>query len=210
VFYRLKLSYTRPTYMLARADPVKQEEFKQRLEQIKKLLNEKISCIRYEDESMIRDYQAIQKTWFAKGQQRIIPTYGKHEGVKLVGFLNYETGEIFVEEHKRYDAEVFRRFLNHVLEHYPEGKILMILDYAKIHHADLLNDLLIANPRLHLEFLPPYSPNLNKIEELWGWLKRSVVNNVFFHTREEIHDSILQFLSYVNSVPLSVIDRFCL
>ena len=40
---------------------------------------------------MTRDYQAIQKTWFAKGQQRIIPTYGKHEGVKLVGFLNYET-----------------------------------------------------------------------------------------------------------------------
>jgi len=62
--------------MLARADPVKQEEFKQRLEQIKNLLNEEIACIRYEDESMIRDYQAIQKAWFAKGQQRIIPTYG--------------------------------------------------------------------------------------------------------------------------------------
>ena len=28
VFYRLKLSYTRPTYTLAKADPVKQEEFK--------------------------------------------------------------------------------------------------------------------------------------------------------------------------------------
>ncbi len=37
---------------------------------------------------MIRDYQAIQRTWFAIGQQRIIQTYGKHEGVKLVGILN--------------------------------------------------------------------------------------------------------------------------
>ena len=36
VFYCLKLSYTRPTYTLARADPVKQEEFKERLERIKK------------------------------------------------------------------------------------------------------------------------------------------------------------------------------
>ena len=94
-------------------------------------MNGEISCILYEDESMIRDYQAIQKTWFAKGQQRIIPTYGKHEGVKLVGFLNYETGEIYVEEHKKYDAEVFRCFLIHVLEHYPEGEIVMILDNAK-------------------------------------------------------------------------------
>ncbi len=32
VFYRLKLSYTRPTYTLAKADPVKQEAFKERLE----------------------------------------------------------------------------------------------------------------------------------------------------------------------------------
>ena len=51
---------------------------------------------------MIRDYQAIMKTWFPVGKQRIIPTYGKHEGVKLVGFLNYETGSVYVEEHKKY------------------------------------------------------------------------------------------------------------
>ena len=29
---------------------------------------------------MIRDYQAIMKTWFPVGKQRIIPTYRKHEG----------------------------------------------------------------------------------------------------------------------------------
>ena len=159
---------------------------------------------------MIRDYQAIQKTWFAKGQQRIIPTYGKHEGVKLVGFLNYETDEVYVEEHKKYDAEVFRRFLIHVLEHYPEGEIVMILDNAKIHHANLLIDLLDENPRLHLEFLPPYSPNLNKIEGLWGWLKNSVINNVFFHCREEIRIAVMQFVAYINTIPFTVIDRLCL
>ncbi len=36
VFYRLKLSYTRPTYTLAKADPAKQEEFKERLEGLKR------------------------------------------------------------------------------------------------------------------------------------------------------------------------------
>ncbi|MBA1335968.1 MAG: Mobile element protein [Firmicutes bacterium] len=56
---------------------------------------------------MIRDYQAIQKTWFLKGKQRIIPTYGKHEGVKLMGVLNYETGHVYCVEEKKYDAEVF-------------------------------------------------------------------------------------------------------
>lgn len=36
VFYRLNLSYTRPTYVLAKADPQKQAEFLERLEDIKK------------------------------------------------------------------------------------------------------------------------------------------------------------------------------
>ncbi len=159
---------------------------------------------------MIRDYQAIQKTWFSKGKQRIIPTYGKHEGVKLVGILNYETGEVYVEEHKRYDAEVFKGFLKHVLERYPEGKIVMILDNARIHHAKLLQDFLDSNPRLHLEFLPPYSPNLNKIEELWGWMKSSVINNVFFHSCDEIRSAVMRFVDFINSTPLSTVDRMCL
>lgn len=160
---------------------------------------------------MIRDYQAIMKTWFPIGKQRIIPTYGKHEGVKLVGFLDYESGRVYVEEHKSYNAEVFLSFLKNVLIQYPQGKIVMILDNAKIHHAKLLHDFLEENKvRLELVFLPPYSPNLNKIEELWGWLKNSVINNVFFRNREEIQLAVSKFIRWVNTVPQMVIDRLCI
>lgn len=159
---------------------------------------------------MIRDYQAIQKSWFVKGQQRVIQTYGKHEGVKLLGILNYETGEVYVEDHKSYDAQVFMSFLDNVLKKYPAGNIVLILDNAKIHHAKLLTGFLLENPRLHLEFLPPYSPNLNIIEELWGWLKSTVINNVFFHTREDIRAAVLSFIDYIAAIPLTVIDRLCI
>ena len=164
----------------------------------------------YEDESMIRDYQAIQKSWFVKGQQRVIQTYGKHEGVKLLGILNYETGKVYIEDHKSYDAQVFMSFLGNVLKQYPTGNIVMILDNAKIHRAKLLTGFLQENPRLQLEFLPPYSPNLNIIEELWGWLKSTVINNVFFHTREEIRTAVRSFIDYIAAIPFTVIDRLCL
>ena len=160
---------------------------------------------------MIRDYQAIMKTWFPKGKQRIIPTFGKHEGVKLVGCLDYETGNVYVEEHEKYDAEVFLHFLKNVLERHPDGKTVMILDNAKIHHAKLLQSFLEEN-REHLElvFLPPYSPNLNKIEGLWGWMKDSVINNVFFHSCQEIRAAVQGFVDWVNTVPQEVTDRLCL
>ena len=69
---------------------------------------------------MIRDYQAIQKTWFLKGQQKKIPTYGKNAGVKLIGILDYETGAVYCEEHERYDAKVFLNFLEATLKKYTD------------------------------------------------------------------------------------------
>jgi len=102
----------------------------------------------FEDESMIRDYQALQKTWFAKGKQRIIKTTGKHRGVKLLATLDYAEGKIVWKEDEQYDAPAFLSFLEHVLKAYPTGTITMILDNARIHHAKLLEPFLNDNPRL--------------------------------------------------------------
>jgi putative transposase len=172
-------------------------------------LNGDIDHILFEDESSIRDYQAIMKSWFSKGEQRIIQTYGKHESVKLAGILNYETGKVHVDEFEEWNAAVFLRFLEKTLEWYPTGKIVMVLDNSKVHHALLLQDFLVANPRLTLMFLPPYSPKLNLIEGLWGWLKNTCINNVFFAKLYQIKQAVKQFVCQVNMDPNSVINRLC-
>ncbi len=116
---------------------------------------------------MIRYYQAIQKTWFIKGRLKKIPTYGKNPDVKMIGTLDYITGMVYCEEHERYDANVFLKFLENILSNYPTGKIVMILDNARIHHAKLIQLFLMkVKGRLELMFLPPYSPELNLIEGL--------------------------------------------
>jgi len=177
---------------------------------LKKLLNDEIDHILFQDESMIRNYQAIQKTWFLKGKQRIIPTYGKHQGVKLIGTLNYETGEIFCVEEEKYDAKVFLSFLKKVLIHYPTGKIVMILDNARIHHAKLIQPFLKAHQdRIQLVFLPPYSPQLNLVEGLWKWVKEAVINNVFFSSTPQIKRAIRAFFQHQNTRKNEIINRLC-
>jgi putative transposase len=175
------------------------------------MMDGKIDRILFEDESMIRDYQALAHTWFPKGKQKIIPTYGKHHGVKLLGTLDYETGEVFVNENEHYNAEVFLTFLKKVLIKYPKGKIVMILDNARIHRAKLIQPFLEENKhRLELVFLPPYSPQLNLIEGLWGWLKKSVIYNVFYKNVKEIRLAVQSFIREVNKNPLRTVDRLCL
>lgn len=159
---------------------------------------------------MIRDYQAIGRTWFLKGKQRLIPTYGKHKGVKLIGILNYETGAILCTEEEQYDAQTFLDFLSHLLKAYPAGKIVMVLDNARIHHAKLIQPFLQENrDRLELVFLPPYSPQLNLMEGVWKWLKETVINNVFFGNVQKIILAVRAFLEDVTHRRDEAINRLC-
>ncbi len=135
---------------------------------------------------MIRDYQALQYTWFEKGKQRIIKTTGKHRGVKLLATVDYVTGEIVWQEEEQYTAEEFLSFLKKVTKAYPTGNIMTILDKARIHHAILLQPFL---------------------KEMESRLKSDVINNVFYHTTAEIRKKAHAFMENLN--PINFIDCLC-
>ena len=159
---------------------------------------------------MIRDYQAISNTWFPKGQQKIIPTYGRHQGVKLIGTLDYETGDVFCVQEEQYTAVEFLSFLEKVIARYPNERIVMVLDNARIHHAKLIQPFLEKHQdSFEFLFLPPYSPALNLIEGLWKWLKQSVIHNVFYKNINEIRNAVQRFIQHINERPSEVIQRLC-
>jgi transposase len=66
-------------------------------------------------------------------------------------------------------------------------KIILFLDNAKYFKAEIVSLWLKDNPRLQVEFLPPYAPNLNLIERFWRFVKdhlvklsfRSLKNGIF-------------------------------
>ncbi|MFD1774607.1 IS630 family transposase [Paenibacillus rhizophilus] len=159
---------------------------------------------------MIRAYQSLQYNWFPQGHQRKVKTYGKHEGAKLFGALDYETGKVFYQEDEAYDASAFERFLTSVLQAYPTGKIAMVLDNGRIHKAASIERFVEEQPRLEFVFLPKYSPELNPIEGLWKWLKSDVIHNVFYDKTYKVRTTVSRFKKRINQNPMEVIDRLCL
>jgi putative transposase len=128
-----------------------------------------------------------------------------------MGTIDYETGEIYVEDHEQYDAQVFLSFLENIIAKYPEGKTVMVLDNARIHHAKMIQPLLTKHADiLELVFLPPYSPQLNIIEGLWGWMKKSVIYNVFFESVDEIRTAVNGFIQEISKNPMQIVDRLCI
>jgi transposase len=55
----------------------------------------------------------------------------------------------------------------------------VVLDNATFHHGGRI-DPLIQAAGCEVVYLPPYSPDLNRIEKCWGWLK-SGIRNVSSH-----------------------------
>ncbi|MGW9019007.1 IS630 family transposase [Priestia megaterium] len=150
----------------------------------------------------------MRSTWSVKGKQKQIPTYGHHATVSLFGCVNVRNGEFLCMETNQCNAQSFYAFLRYTLAQYEDQHVIMILDNARIHHAKILKPFLETNEhRLTLNFLPPYSPNLNAVERIWGWLKESVIVNRFHATRKDIRKSVLTFLEHLDAWPKKVLQR---
>jgi hypothetical protein len=81
VLHRLNLSYPRPSYTLAKAEPQKEEEFKEGFAALKRTSRRKIGRLLFEEDSTIRDYQGITKKWFERGKHRLTLTQSEDTGL---------------------------------------------------------------------------------------------------------------------------------
>ena len=68
---------------------------------------------------------------------------------------------------------------------------MLVIDNASYHRTRQLLALLEEHAdHVFVVWLPRYSPELNLIEGLWGYLKRSALNNYFFGDIESLEDAI--------------------
>lgn len=117
---------------------------------------------------------------------------------------------MYCEEHEKYKAQVFLNFIKVVLDKYPTGKIVIILDNARIRTTNLIHPFLDANKdRIELLFLSPYSPELNLIEDVCGGLKSNIIINKFFTSINEVRLCIDKFVDAINQVTANTLARVC-
>lgn len=77
------------------------------------------------------------------------------------------------------DGAVFEDFVEQLLLHcgrWPEPKSVLVMDNASFHHSDTI-ERLCAEAGVKLLYLPPYSPDLNPIEEFFVELKAFIKRN---------------------------------
>jgi len=81
-------------------------------------------------------------------------------------------------------------FLDEISSRHPDDKILMVLDGAGWHKSKSLE----VPKNIRLRLLPPYSPELNPVENIWDELKEKGFYNRVFSSLDVLEDHLINEL----------------
>jgi len=96
------------------------------------------------------------------------------------------------------------RFLKQVLRQV-RGPIVVLWDRGNMHKGPVLRELARRHPRLSIELLPPYAPQLNPVEQLWNRLKYDDLANYVPHDLPELAITARRRLEHARTHPATSI-----
>jgi len=124
----------------------------------------------------------------------IVLHHPTRRSVGYFGAVRLRDGKlIFQREEEQFNAMTFHTFLKHLRKtSYQSGRrVVVIIDNAKYHHAKLHAHWRSQHaPQFILDFLPPYSPDINPIERLWKLTRRLCLHNRYFPALEDVVQSV--------------------
>ncbi len=132
------------------------------------------------DESGFLLIPTLRRTWAPCGQTPRVYHRYRHDRWSVISGLSVSPERRRVGLYFRCHRHNIRHpdvcdFFRHLLRHL-RGHVIAVLDNASIHKGEPIRELCSRYPRLHLEFLPPYTPELNPDEAVWADAKARLAN----------------------------------
>ena len=114
------------------------------------------------------------------------------KSVGIYGAVRLGDGYLVTQQADRFNAQSFQGFLTYLGRHLRKGrKMMVIADNARWHHATILQPWLRQRDQwFQLDYLPPYSPELNPIERVWKLTRRLCTHNRYFPQLEELISAV--------------------
>ena len=141
---------------------------------------------------------SVRRTWAPRGHTPVLRHRYRHDRISVISGLSVSPRRhrmslyFQLHDHNIRQMEVCE-FLQHLLHHL-RGPVIVLWDNANIHGGEALRDLCRRVPRLHLERLPAYAPELNPDEGVWKHAKHELANGCPLDL-EELWENLLTSLA---------------
>lgn len=131
----------------------------------------------FQDEARFGQQGTLTRVWAPRGSRPDAVKQSEYEWVYLFGAVNPQTGESSAMIAPTVNTGSMNAHLRFISEQVgPDRHVVLVLDQAGWHVAKALQ----VPDNITLLLLPPYAPQLNPIERVWGFLKSRCLSNRVF------------------------------
>ncbi len=159
-----------------------------RLEFLKRLGDPKAAHLVYVDESGMDERDDYGYGWSPAGERIYGLKTGRRQG-RVNMIAGYRDGQLIAPftVTGACNRTVFEIWLETCLLPVLKPGDWVIVDNATFHHGGRIAQL-IAAVGAQVVYLPPYSPDLNRIEKCWAWLKSRIRKQLRY--TDSLHDAM--------------------
>lgn len=165
------------------------------------------ALIFFADEAGIRSDNHAGTTWAPVGQTPVVKATGARFGLNMLSAVNALGHFRFMTVEGTVNASVFREFLKRLITGM-ERKIFLVVDGHPAHKAKMVRQFVTDHSdRIELFLLPPYSPELNPDELVWGNVKTRIAK-MAVQTKDELKAAVHASLRRLQNTPDLVASFF--
>ena len=136
----------------------------------------------FQDEAGFGRINKPKYCWCQKGIRPLVPCHHIREYRYAYGAVEPMTGEGCFLVLPYCNTNCMNVFLNHLSESYSNDRIILVCDGAAWHKANAL----IVPENISIVFIPPYTPEMNPIEQIWKEIRKIGFRNEVFHTLDKV------------------------
>lgn len=146
------------------------------------------------DEASFQIVTNYKRIWFLKGEKPKRAFFWSNKKLIVFGALT-NSSKFYYNFYNSQNSFTFSVFLENLFAWLdPSKKYVFILDNAGFHKTDIVMELFEEHKeRIIVEFIPPYSPELNPIETCWKVTKNAVTKSQYFKTIDSMQEVLETF-----------------
>jgi len=158
----------------------------------------------FEDEAGFGRISNPRRCLCPKGIRPTVPCLRIREYRYAFGAVEPKNGRSHFLILPRCDTANMNYFLQSLSEEFPKALIFLLLDGASWHKSNAL----IIPPNICLFYLPPATPEMNPIEQIWKEIRKRGFKNEIFKTLEKVIDRLCEtILNLSTSTIISITGR---
>lgn len=181
------LTYQKPERAYYEIDEqARQEWARTQVPKIRRTVKKHRAILYFQDESNVSLTAFLGKTWAPCGQTPRIQVTGKRGGVAAMSAISKPGHLLFRLHEKRIASDEVIDFLGQMLAYHPHRHLVVVMDQAPPHMSKKTVGYIEQQRRLHVFYLPKYSPDWNPDEKVWNHLKHQELKAHQAKTKEEL------------------------